>query len=383
MTTLRRRWADGQFPVDGAWRPIMIPLRSPSARDLAADYGAAQEWVAGWRGGSERLRVEWGRLGGRLIGVNEMPIRVWIDTPDSLWSLVGAARDVARFRDTARSVIQALPELAEWLDRNQTRVLAHEAVWPQLTGVVLWLRDVARPGTHVRQIDVAGVDTKFVERHQGLLAELLDRCLPPERIATEFGRHQFVRRYRLSAKPTLIRLRRLDGGGVYPTLSTVSELALRAEELACTPVPGDTVFVVENEVSYLAFPYVPGAVAIHGSGYAVSLLTSIDWLEEREIVYWGDIDTHGFAILDRLRARFRGVRSLLMDRATLLDHESYWGREPSPVNTVLPHLTPEEARLYVDLLEGIHAQSLRLEQERIRFGALRAALTPWTGEKGD
>ena len=32
----------------------------------------------------------------------------------------------------------------------------------------------------------------------------------------------------------------------------------------------------------------------------------------------GDIDTHGFAILDTLRARFDHVESFLMDRDTLM-----------------------------------------------------------------
>lgn len=42
---------------------------------------------------------------------------------------------------------------------------------------------------------------------------------------------------------------------------------------------------------------------------------------------WGDIDTHGFAILDRLRRHFPQVRSMLMDRATLLAHEGQWVTE--------------------------------------------------------
>src|ERR1022692_4377837 len=36
--------------------------------------------------------------------------------------------------------------------------------------------------------------------------------------------------------------------------------------------------------------------------------------------YWGDIDTYGFHILDRLRVLFPDVQSLLMDRDTLLEH---------------------------------------------------------------
>ena len=58
-------------------------------------------------------------------------------------------------------------------------------------------------------------------------------------------------------------------------------------------------------------------MVIFGGGYAVGLLESLAWLADLDVVYWGDIDTHGFAILDRLRRHFPRLRSVLMDRATL------------------------------------------------------------------
>jgi hypothetical protein len=69
---------------------------------------------------------------------------------------------------------------------------------------------------------------------------------------------------------------------------------------------------------------------ILGGGYAVPVLESLGWLADLDLVYWGDIDTHGFAILDRMRRRFDGVRSMLMDRTTLLAHKDQWVTEPSP-----------------------------------------------------
>jgi hypothetical protein len=43
-------------------------------------------------------------------------------------------------------------------------------------------------------------------------------------------------------------------------------------------------------------------------------LAALPWLHDEQIVYWGDIDTHSFAILSRLRerlpARRRGTRVL-------------------------------------------------------------------------
>jgi hypothetical protein len=107
----------------------------------------------------------------------------------------------------------------------------------------------------------------------------------------------------------------------------------------------------------------------------VSRVAGLRWLNEVPLHYWGDIDTHGFRILDLLRASFPAVRSMLMDRATLLAHEPHWDREPTPVNADLVHLTLEEAALYRDLVEDTFGRSVRLEQERISYPRIEAAVS--------
>ncbi len=84
------------------------------------------------------------------------------------------------------------------------------------------------------------------------------------------------------------------------------------------------IFITENEINGLAFPDVPGAVVIFGLGYGLDRLSEIEWLTQRPMHYWGDIDTHGFAMLDRVRAIFPAVQSLLMDRSTLEAHSHLW-----------------------------------------------------------
>jgi hypothetical protein len=124
----------------------------------------------------------------------------------------------------------------------------------------------------------------------------------------------------------------------------------------------------------LAFPLPERAMVIWGRGYAVDALAPLRWLADLDVVYWGDIDTHGFAILSRLRGMFPGVRSMLMDRETLLAHPDQWVREPSPVTGVLAGLTAAEAALCADLAEGVYGDRVRLEQERVSFGAVERAM---------
>lgn len=85
------------------------------------------------------------------------------------------------------------------------------------------------------------------------------------------------------------------------------------------------------------------------------------------IHYWGDIDTHGFGILDQLRGYFGHVDSFLMDRVTLDAHAPVWGEEDKPLLADLYSLTPEERALYDDLRDNRICARLRLEQEHIGF----------------
>jgi hypothetical protein len=118
-------------------------------------------------------------------------------------------------------------------------------------------------------------------------------------------------------------------------------------------------------------------LVVFGSGFALAGLSDLPWIREKDLVYWGDIDTHGFDILDRLRGRVESTRSILMDRETLLGHPGQWVTEPTPTTRELPALTTDEASLYQDLVEGTYGDSVRLEQERIRFSVLHDALQPW------
>ena len=62
-----------------------------------------------------------------------------------------------------------------------------------------------------------------------------------------------------------------------------------------------------------------GRLVVWGAGYGVDeLLAALPWRAQVRIRYWGDIDTHGFAILSAVRAVAPHTDSVLMDESTLL-----------------------------------------------------------------
>jgi hypothetical protein len=115
-------------------------------------------------------------------------------------------------------------------------------------------------------------------------------------------------------------------------------------------------------------------MVIFGAGYGFENLASVNWLHNKKIHYWGDLDTHGFAILNQLRTFFPYAASLLMDRETLLQHRTLWGTEPSPETATLSRLTSEESALYDQLRFNELGNQIRLEQEKIGFEWLIEAL---------
>ena len=134
------------------------------------------------------------------------------------------------------------------------------------------------------------------------------------------------------------------------------------------------VFITENEINFLAFPNVPEAIALFGSGYGFKNLNGARWLHKKEIYYWGDIDTHGFAILNQLRERLPHVESILMDQHTLLTHRALWGIEVETKTALLTRLNSDENELYNQLQKNHWGNQVRLEQERISYKFLRDKL---------
>jgi hypothetical protein len=306
------------------------------------------------------------------VGSQRVPAAAHISTEADALKLLRKTREAERFRTLAGSTLAEFPELRDWLARRPHVLLDHAADWERILSVLRWFRSHPRPGLYLRQLDISGVDTKFIEVRRGLLGQLLDLVLPLSAIDPAFtGASRFDGRYGLRSRPTLVRVRILDRR---LRIQGLSDLTVPVDELRDLPLPATRIFVTENEVNGLAFPEVPDGIVLFGSGYALDRLAEVGWLAARDLHYWGDIDTHGFAILARLRRTFPRALSLLMDRETLLSHRALWVQEAEPFRGDLGGLTEAEHALFDDLRHDRLAPRLRLEQERLGFGWVSQAL---------
>lgn len=391
LHTLRARWQRGAFlrahAARAPFEPVSLPVRAPKAAELADRFEDVKRWVERFdrdnRTGTAHQLFDMDRASRRtrVLGDNPVPVRAHVPTFERLCAALGVGGEVEQLDqvlDLTRAARLDEPgrdALIAWVGAHPHQAIEHHDVWAQLLGVVVWIVDHGhdRANFDPRHLDVSQVDTKFVERHRKVLSRLLEQALPTEQI--DRTATTFAGRFGFRARSTHARFRLLTPVPELPAVITEAEL--RVDELAQLPLSVSTVFVIENRASYLAFPSVPQAMVIFGEGFGVTVLEGAPWLAERELVYWGDIDTHGFAILDRLRQRVPGVRSLLMDRQTLLDHLDRVVIEERATAKPLSALTADEQTLYRDLVEDRFGTSVRLEQERIRFSAVRCALEPW------
>jgi len=366
--------------------PLEIRLKRPSARDIAERFGDVQDWVRDLTGVEKRARgfgfeLRWQSIRNRVQGTNKLPVTAVIPTVEDALRLVRRERDAARFRELAEGTLERHPALQSWLTRRPLRVVENTEIWDRVLDVLDCFVSRPRPGVYPRQLDISGVDTKFIERQRRLLAELLDEILPEaavDRSAT--GARGFNQRYGLRDEPPLVRFRLLDED-LY--IEGLSDLSLPPDPFAALSLPVRRVFITENRTNGLAFPDSPGGMVIFGLGYGLDRLSEASWLRDVDVRYWGDIDTHGFGILNRLRRSLPNALSFLMDRETLLAHRAVWGQEPedSRYAGAVSLLTPDERALLKELQSDSLGARVRLEQERIGYRWLRRALEDMDGRQ--
>ncbi len=380
---LQRLWDRGVVLCEVAGGPAVFPYRFRLSRPRTADLGSRYDDVRRWiraLGAVPEIRIEWESAGGRSIGRNDIPAHVWLDDLDAAGRLLGTTDSLQQFRLVVSRTSELMPDLCEWLKVHPLVALSVADRWVDLLAVVSWMLRNDPSDVYVRQLDLPRVNTKFVEINRVVIGSILDAMLPADAIDSSFSSTaNFARRYRFRVPPATVTLRSLDPD--QPVRLALNEpVSVADRPIAMTlddfgRLQGvRRVFVTENYVNFLAFPNVTDAIIVFGQGFDVGKLSQAPWLHGVPVHYWGDIDTYGFAILDHLRSLLPSVRSMLMDRETLLRHEAQWVIEDKPTRRDLAHLTGSETALYDDLRDNRIGVRVRLEQELVEFACIKEAV---------
>ncbi|POM26382.1 hypothetical protein BTM25_07810 [Actinomadura rubteroloni] len=386
-----RTWADAVC-ADLAGDPVTfsVPLRPGVASGGAVariGHAAWHEWHMRWREFADRHPG---------VGIVRRPVSVQnvtgdypavlavdLDTAVALVSATGSpAVDIVRARALASALRSAGAVLTPAVLRAACRLGADDA--DVLVSALTWLRRHPDAGAWTaRGLPVPGMHSKWLDAHGALLRDAAGRDVRAE----------------VRARPAVLHLTYVDPGHL---------ASGRRRHDAWTT--GDThdvgyrprvVLVVENRDSRLWFPPVPDTIVVEGGGKAAAaLLANVPWIRAADhVVYWGDIDADGYAILDRFRAALaepapddappKPVTSLLMDAADLhryarhgVNHDRF-GRPLKPSPAVLPHLTAAETTAYDTIATAGPTPFRRIEQEAVPLDHAAQRLREVTARRPD
>lgn len=242
-----------------------------------------------------------------------------------------------------------ISDLCKKLDNN---------FWSDICLCANWLDSNLNTNLYIREIPIP-VHTKFIENNKSLIKSLT------KKFDSELS---FEETYGLKSKPILIRIRSLDEKKQFMNIS-LSECSITVSDLNNIDESfynGITnVFIVENEMIFLTFPKVDNAICIWGHGFTVNALKDVNWLKNKNIIYFGDIDEHGFEILSSLRGHFSKTQSFCMSKTILEKYDGFRVEGAQLKGLIIPkHLSEHELEVFIILRNGPKNKN-RLEQERI------------------
>lgn len=347
--------------TQGEW-PLSVNLGTPTEKDFSEDMAGVRAWVDSWTKWNDGGRVVWEERKWGRLGAQRLPTTLQLE---SAFDVATAAGQGARWATAAGRYSQLA---ALWPDLVQRTAFARhfdvladydDEDFTRLVSMVCWLHANPSSGKFTRQVPVSGLDTKWLERRKSLVMDFL-RLVRGLAEAGDFHTFCGLQRapHRMRIRVLCSELRRHVGG--------LRDVEAPLEELATLPFVPKSALIVENLETGVALPDMPGTVAVMKLGHGVSMLSALPWLQRCHSVYWGDLDTHGLAILDRARQVLPALRSVLMDEETLMASRPLWGYEPTQhPDADLSHLTTTERSVFEGLKRNTWGTNVRLEQERL------------------
>ncbi|MFI0449163.1 Wadjet anti-phage system protein JetD domain-containing protein [Actinomadura sp. 6N118] len=381
---VHQRWAEALCADLGVGDPVSfsVPLRpgvSTGSAVARIGHAAWHEWHMRWREFTDRhpTGVVIVRKPVSVQGVtDDYPTTLVADLSGAVALVAGTEPptvDVPRARALASSLLStgavltpANVRAAYQLGTDDTQVLLNAVTWlHQHPDASAWT---------ARQLPIPGMHTKWLDTHGALLRDVTGRDVRDE----------------VRSRPAVLHLTYVDPGHTSSgrrrhdawTTGDSHDIAYRPR----------TVLVVENRDSRLWFPPARDTIVVEGSGKAAAaLLANVPWIRAADhVVYWGDIDADGYAILDRFRAALaepapgdappKPVSSILMDATDLhryaqhgVNHDKA-GHPIKPSPAILPHLTEAETAAYDTIATAGPTPFRRIEQESIPLDHAAARL---------
>jgi hypothetical protein len=297
----------------------------------------------------------------KTIGMQSLPTIIYFDTEKDFLKFLGREKEVDNFINDWQLINSHFPELKDWIIRNPTKIIQQQGKWESIIKVCNYFKNYPKPNLYIRELP-ANVHTKFIESNQSIIAELLDVIIQNH---INLNEKEFEKRFNLKFREPLVRFKILDKEISQSFFSNLDDISIPVSQFERLKLHLKQVLIVENKTTLyttLTLPKMDKTIAIFGQGNAVTNIQNAKWLNNINVLYWGDIDVHGFEMLSRIRKHFDHTQSVLMDKSTFDKYFENDSGKPTTDTTTL-NLTDNEKELY-NLLK---TNNWRLEQEKIPF----------------
>lgn len=358
--------------------PLQFKLPKINAHNLSLNFTKFQAMFLKLQNSADKygFSIEYSKQYYRILGTQKTPSYIIFNGLDSWLKTTEYNFIYHTFCQICDYVMSHLPLAKDYLFNNLKSILDYSLEdWHKIIQVCKYLIQNPCSNVYLRQLDIIDVDTKFIETHKKIIHELVqannsNNKIPIPIISLANG--VFEQIYGIRNHNISIRFRLLDKSLSHnfcnnSWLQYITDFSVPLHEFALLNIPCEKIFISENKISGISFPELSNSIIIFGLGYGIEVLKHIEWLKNKEIIYWGDIDTHGFAILSQMRGYFPQTQSIMMDANTLENFKDLCTHELRQTNAQLINLTPTEHELYSKLLNNYYGENIRLEQERIKL----------------
>lgn len=305
--------------------------------------------------------LEFQRVKTKGLGTQDLPISIFFESEIDFLKFLGKEKEVELFKESVNKILESFPELREWIIKNPRKIIQNQTRWEDILKVCQYFQQNPKPNLYIRELPIK-VHTKFLERNQSVIRELLDMLISEH---INIDEKLFEKRFNLKYAEPQIRFKVLDKEIAQKFFSGIDNLAISVSQFETLNLPIKKVLVVENKTTLyttLTLPKMNDTIAIFGGGYGVLNLKNVEWFNDLELYYWGDIDVQGFEILSQFRSYFPQTQSVLMDKQTFDNFFECDQGTPTKISIEL-NLTNLEQELY----NILNKNNWRLEQEKIPF----------------
>lgn len=347
--------------------PLKINLKIPSNADAMQNVEYFAEFIKSWQREEKSIgncTIIWQEKQYKNLGQQIVPNSLLIDSLQSLVTFLGGdvvtefqlwceiIQSFSVWREDTGFlfiVIDYLDELANYSAQERATLLN---LLPQL-------HENMGNGCYLRALNIEKVDTKFIENHLPILTDLCEALYGNVKsigLLSWLGCISNPKDW-LLVRPLCDKVMHQIGGW--------SVMRLPSEVLLRNVLPAKIILIIENEQSAYGLGEYKDVICVAGCGKNLKWLEA-EWLKNKIVGYWGDLDSDGLQMLSDARTKIPHVQALMMNDSTLKQFSMNVVPEKTKVQSVPSNLFPEEESVFQQLRSGVYGGE-RLEQEKLSY----------------